>query len=71
MAKRWTVDEGLEAIFDDDFSLSDGKASFENGGDTYRYVGEPVLHHTDIEELSEAVVDDPLSDHNGARIQET
>ena len=41
MAKRLTVDEGLEAILDDDFSLSDGEPTYEEGGDICRYVGEP------------------------------
>lgn len=65
MAKRLTVDEALEATLDDDFGLSDGESSDEEGEDTYGYLGEPVLHRTDIEELGEAVVDGPLSDHDG------
>ena len=63
MAKQLTVDEGLEAILDDDFSLSNGEPSYEEIS-----IRE---HRTDVEELGEAVVDDPLSDHNGAQIQET
>ena len=61
-----TVGEALEAILDDDFGLSDGESSDEEGEDIYGYIGEPVLHCTDVEEkLGEAVVDGPFSDHDG------
>ena len=47
-----------EAIFDDDFGLSDGELSGEEGEDIYPYLGETVLPRSTVDELTRAVVDD-------------
>ena len=40
MALRYTIEEALQAILDDDFGLSDGESSDEEGDDIYGYIGE-------------------------------
>ena len=59
---RYTIVAALEVIFDDNFGLSDGDSSDENGDDIYGYVGEPVLRQADIRDLSESIVGGPLID---------
>ena len=54
MASRYTIDEALEAILDDDFGLSDGDSSDEEGEDIYGYVGEPVLRRADVDILGDS-----------------
>ena len=55
--KRYTVDEALEAVFDDDFGLSDGGSSNEEEGeDYYAYLGEPVVPASAVEALTRDVV---------------
>ena len=39
MASRYTIEE----VLDDDFGLSDGESSDEEGDDIYGYIGEGVL----------------------------
>ena len=59
MASRmFDVEEAISAIFDDDFGLSDGELSGEEGEDIYPYLGEPILVRSTVEELTRAVVDD-------------
>lgn len=64
MATRFTVNEVLEAIFDDEFGLSDGEPSDEEGEGICGYLGEPVLHRAEVEELGEAIVGGPIDDHH-------
>ena len=46
---RVLADDVVEAIFDEDFGLSDGDESeFEGGDDIYALLGEIVLRHEDI-----------------------
>ena len=48
---RAIVDDVLEAIFDDDFGLSDeDESDFDNGDgdDIHALLGEPVLRHADV-----------------------
>ena len=58
MASRYTI----EAIFDDEFRLSDGESSDDDGKDIYGYVGEPVLRRTDVRNLGESIVAGHLVD---------
>ena len=51
ISARFTVDEVLDAVFDDDFGLSDGDSS-EEGEDIYSYIGEPVLSRANLEKVS-------------------
>ena len=62
MASRYTIDEALEAILDDDFGLSDGDSSDEEGEDIYCYVGEPVLRRADVDILGGSIADSLLVD---------
>ena len=66
-SRRFGVDDMLDAIFDDDFSLSDGSASEEEGKDVYAYLGEPTLLLEDVETIGSSIVDDrlPSSDDDG------
>ena len=67
-SRRYGVEEALEAILDDDFGLSDGPKSEEEGEDIYAYVGVPTLPRGDVEAIGFSVADDrpPPSDSNGA-----
>ena len=56
--RRLTVDEALDAVFDDDFGLSDGESSEEEGDDLYALLGEPVVRRSDIDALTRDLVDD-------------
>ena len=47
--------EVLDALFDD-FGLSDGSDSEEEGEDIYAYVGEPILLRDDIEAIGDSVI---------------
>ena len=59
MARRLlTVDDVLETILDDGFSLSEGESSDEEcGDDLYAYLGEPVVTISDLDALTRAIVD--------------
>ena len=58
MASRtFDVGEAISAIFDD-FGLSDGELSAEEGEDIYPYLGDPTLPRSTVEELARAVVED-------------
>ena len=60
---RFTVEEALDAVFDDNFSLSDGESSEEEeGGDLYALLGEPVIRRSDIDALTRDLV---VSDDDG------
>ena len=46
---RVLADDVVEAIFDEDFGLSDGDESkFEGGDDIHALLGETVLRHKDV-----------------------
>ena len=62
MASRYMIEAAIEAIFDDEFGLSDGESSDEDGKDIYGYVGEPVLRHADVRHLEESIVASHLVD---------
>ena len=68
VSRRYGVEEALEAILDDDFGLSDGPKSEEEGEDIYAYVGVPTLPRGDVEAIGFSVADDqpPSSDSNSA-----
>ena len=51
-----SVEEAIEAILDDDFGLSDGGSSDEEGEDIYGYVGEPVLRRDDVNGVGDSIV---------------
>ena len=56
--RRFTVDEALEAVFDDDFGLSDGESSEEEeGDDLYALLGDPIVRRSDIDALTRDLVD--------------
>ena len=55
MATRFTTEEALDAILNDDFGLSDGEDSEMEGEDIYGYLGESVLDRGDVEDLSHGV----------------
>ena len=45
----FSADNVVDAIFDEDFSLSDGDESdFEGGDDIHALLGEPVLRRADV-----------------------
>ena len=54
MAKRkFTVDKALDAVFDNDFGLSEGESSDkEDGEEAFAYFGDPVFLCSEIEELT-------------------
>ena len=56
-SKRYvTVDEAIDAVFQDDFGLSDSESSEDEGGnDIYAYLGEPVLQQSVVESLAHEV----------------
>ena len=57
-SRRFNVQEAISTIFDDEFGLSDGELSAEEGEDIYPYLGEPVLLRSAVDELNEAIVED-------------
>ena len=61
MASRYTVEEAIEAILVDDFGLSDGRSSDEEGEDIYGCVGEPVLRRDDVNGVGDSIVNSPNS----------
>ena len=65
--RRFTVEEALDAVLDDNFSLSDGQSSEEEeGDDLYAVLGEPVICRSDIDALTrDLVVDDDDGDSDG------
>lgn len=66
MASRYTLEEALEAILDDDFGLSDGGSSDKEGEDIYGYVGESVLRRSDVNAVGDSIVNAPdCFDHDG------
>ena len=67
LMQRFTVDEALDTVSDDDFSLSDDKSSEEEElDDLYALLGEPVVRRSDIDALTrDFVVGDGDSDGNG------
>lgn len=56
MASRYTIEEALESILDDDFGLTDGESSDEDGDDIYSYAGQPVLSRADVQDIGESIV---------------
>ena len=58
VSRMFDVQEAISAIFDNDFGLSDGELSREEGEDIYPYLGETVLPRSTVDELTRAVVDD-------------
>ena len=54
----------LSGIFDDDFGLSDGESSEEEGEDVYAYSGKHNLARREVAALSKAVSSEPTEDHN-------
>ena len=60
---RLTLDEVLSGVFDDDFRLSDGESSEEEGEDIYTYTGKHNLARGEVAALSKAI-SEPTEDHN-------
>ncbi len=60
------VDDVLEAVFNDDFGLSDGESSAgEEGEDVYAYLGDPVLDRGQIRDLtSRLTIGSDIDDDN-------
>ena len=52
--RRFTVEKALDAVFDNDFSLSDDESSEEEEevDDLYALLGEPVIRTSDIDALA-------------------
>ena len=48
---RFTGEEATDAVFDNDFSLSEGESS-EEGDNLYALLGEAVIRRSDIEALT-------------------
>ena len=57
-SRRFNVQEAISTICDDEFDLSDGELSAEEGEDIYPYLGEPVLFRSAVDRLNEAIVED-------------
>ena len=54
----------LSGVFDDDFRLSGGESSEEEGEDVYAYSGKHNLTRGEVAALSKAVSSEPTEDHN-------
>ena len=52
MATRYSVSEAIDLLFDDEFSLSDGDLSKEEGYGLYPYLGDRSLSREAVEDLS-------------------
>ena len=52
MAARYIVSEAIDLLFDDDFGLSDGDLSEEEGDGLYAYLGDRNLSREAVEDLS-------------------
>ena len=52
---RLTLNEVLSGVFDDDFGLSDGESSAEEGEDVYACSGKYKLARGEVAALSKAV----------------
>ena len=52
MAARYSVSEAIDLLFDDDFGLSDGDLSEEEGDGLYAYLGDRSLSREAVEDLS-------------------
>ena len=56
---RFDVNEVLEAVYDSDFSLSEGQSSEdEDGDDFYAYLGDPVVDRDSISALTDRLTID-------------
>ena len=62
--RRYTVDEVLDAVFDDDFGLSDGRSS-EEGEDLYAMLGDPIVLCSDTDALTDKHVDSGVDGTSG------
>ena len=54
----------LSGVFNDDFRLSGGESSEEEGEDVYAYYGKHNLARGEMAALSKAVSSEPTKDHN-------
>ena len=52
MAARYSVSEAIDLLFDDNFGLSDGGLSEEEGDGLYAYLGDCSLSRETVEDLS-------------------
>ena len=67
--RRFDVDEVLDAVFDNDFGLSDGESSADEDGDgIYAYLGDPVVDRSSISALTSRTTIDGVDD--GATIDD-
>ena len=53
MAARYSVSESIDLLFDDDFGLSDGDLSEEEGDGLYAYPGDHSLSREAVEGFQE------------------
>ena len=61
--RRFDVDEVLDAIFDNDFGLSDGESSADEDGDgIYAYLGDPVVDRSSISSPTSRTTIDGVDD---------
>ena len=56
-ASRYTIEEALKAILDEDLGLSEGGSIDEEGRG---YVGESVLKHADVNVVGDSIVGGPV-----------
>ena len=52
MAAKYGISEAIDLLFDDDFGLSDGYLSEEEGDGLYAYLGDHSLSREAVEDLS-------------------
>ena len=52
MAARYTISKAIDLLFDDDFGLSDGDLSEEEGDGLYAYLSDHSLSREAMEDLS-------------------
>ena len=55
----------FEAVFDDDFSVSDSESSKEEREELDSCVGEPILRWSDVDMLARTLVESDVSDDCG------
>ena len=57
VTRAYGVDKGLDTIFDDDFGLSEGSDSEDEGEGIHTNVGEAILLQNDVKAIGNSIID--------------
>lgn len=58
------MQQTISAVFDDNFGLSDGDSSEEEGEEIYPYLGEPEILRNSVKEMTNAIENAMIDDHD-------